>query len=115
LFISRAAWEGLAVLGAAEEDGGWLPAIEIGNRIASSFVRNDAEILIARRLAERRPTADASRAARGEQQYRATALGRGARLLDGKTSETRVQVRVPGLVLRQPVPIRRGNGPVSGG
>ena len=115
LFITREAWEGLVALTGMEEDDGWVLAIEVGNRTGSSFFRSYADTLISRGLAESRPAPGDLRAARGALQYRATSLGRAALLIDGETSERRVQVRVPGIRLRAPIETRRGPGPTSGG
>jgi hypothetical protein len=103
LFISRNSWEGLVALCEELDADDWVPAERIGTRIGSTFHQNDGETLIARGLAERRPIeGGASRVPRGGRQYRATPLGRTARLVDGESSETRVQIRVTGLVRRTP-------------
>ena len=115
LFFAREAWDGLATLARVEEDDGWVLGIEIGNRTGSSFFRNFAETLIARGLVESRPAPTDLRAGRGALQYRATSPGRSALLIDGTTSEARVQVRVPGIKLKAPIELRRGPGLTSGG
>ena len=114
VFLSRDAWDGLAALTEVEAGEGWRLAAKVGERMGSSFLRDSGQALVARRLAEMRTAPDELGATRGALQYRATRLGRGARLLDGRASESRVQVRVPGIKLKAPFQ-SRPRGLTSGG
>ena len=115
LFISRNAWDGLVALQGVEQGDGWLLTIEVGDRVGGTFFRGEADVLIARGLIEPRTAPSELLAGRGALQFRATPLGRAALLIDGETSESRVQVRVPGIRLKQPTDIRHGPGLTSGG
>lgn len=103
LYLPASAWAALSVLAAAHDPHTWVSSSEIGERIRGTLFFEDGVYLERRGLVERHHPEAGTR--RNEpMQYRATALGRGARLRDRRASESRVQVVVPGIVLQPPGP-----------
>lgn len=76
----------------------WRSLGQINGRAGTAIYPEDTEFLLARDLAAiQRPQA-VSRTS--PVLFRATSLGRGARVRDRKASGTRVQIRVPEITLR---------------
>jgi hypothetical protein len=114
LYLPTDAWAALRVLAALPDTEQWLPGTRIIEAIGRTFYHEEGEFLAARGLVERRRPEAPSRP-NESMLYRATPLGRGAAERDASTSETRVQIRVPGLLPRVPAVRPTGRGSISGG
>lgn len=92
VFITHDAWRCLSVLQGRSAPTGWSAVVEaVRKRFKRGVYYEDARLLLTRGLAEE--------TVEGEGRARivslaATARGRGAQLIDGKTSESLVQIRI---------------------
>lgn len=116
IFIARHQWNGLAFLQTQPAEA-WFALGDFRDAIGR-FHPNDAYLLVDKALL------NMSKSDAGERKYRATTIGRGARLRDGETNERAAMVHVPGIraaatsARANPVaqqPRERPSGPVSGG
>jgi hypothetical protein len=96
LYVPASAWAALAALARAPMEEPWHSLAEIAARAKTQVLADALDFLVARGLVEIQRPAVPSRTT--PNLYRATALGRGARAL--KRRGERVQIRVPGLILR---------------
>ena len=93
LFVNPSASDLLAFL-SVQEPGRWFSFIQIRKASDRRLMADDGRFLLSRGLVERRPSPGRG----GRFVYRATKLGRGARVIDAGTSHSRVQIHVPGIV-----------------
>lgn len=117
IFIARHQWDGLALLQTQEPEA-WVTLAEI-RKAVGRFFSDDASLLFEKALI------DVSRPDAGNRMFRATMIGRGARLRDGETNARAAMVHVPGIRVaatagagtkhEAPHPGKRRVGPVSGG
>lgn len=116
IFIASHQWTALAFLQTQPLEK-WLTAREIRPG-APRFNPNDAYLLVDKALAEE------SLPEEGERRYRASRLGRNARLRDDKANERMVMIHVPGIRAAAAAGLghahtrqreQRRSGPISGG
>lgn len=98
IYVTMGAWQALRALAREPMDDPWRSLALINGRAGTAIYAEDTEFLLARHLAAIQRPEEASRTS--PVLYRATSLGRGARVRDRKASGTRVQIRVPGITLR---------------
>lgn len=98
IYVTTGAWQALRALTREPVDGPWRSLAQINGREGTAIYPEDTKFLLARHLAAVQRPEEVSRTS--PVLYRATSLGRGARVRDRKASGTRVQIRVPGIVLR---------------
>jgi hypothetical protein len=93
IYVSREVWRCLAAL---QKNDGWLRWVELQEQVERRYHDwahlDDVHLLVRRGLAEREARPGERRSALW---LRATARGRGVRLLDGRTSPAIVQIRLP--------------------
>lgn len=98
LYVPTNAWQALAALSREPVDDPWRSLAQIADRAKTPVLPEGLQFLVERGLAELRRPAILSRTS--PILYRATTLGRGARVRERRPGAERVQVRVPGLILR---------------
>jgi hypothetical protein len=98
LYVPTNAWQTLAALAREPVEDPWRSLAQIAIRAKTPVLPEGPQFLVERGLAELQRPAVLSRTS--PIVYRATILGRGARVRDRRAGAERVQVRVPGLILR---------------
>jgi hypothetical protein len=98
IYVPTGAWQALWALAREPMEDPWRSLAQINGRAGTAIYSEDTEFLLARDLAAIQRPQVVSRTS--PVLYRATSLGRGARVRDRKASGSRVQIRVPGITLR---------------
>lgn len=98
IYVTTGAWQALRALGREPVDDPWRSLAQINGLAGTAIYPEDPEFLLGRDLAAIQRPQVVSRTS--PVLYRATSLGRSARVRDRKASGTRVQIRVLGITLR---------------